>query len=108
MSKVFTATGWRSGSAGQPRGQTYGIRFGVVGRRLVQGRPSALTMELVAGPELVVPITPGFWKKCPEVRHREIGVWLRAQGRSLPWSIGDTPQFRVTCTATNRFRVELL
>ena len=102
MSDSFIASAWCNGSE---KHASYGIRFGVVGRKLVDGTPDRIRLTLLDGPVIDAPVTAGFWKKCPEVRHPEIGAWFCKIHLTLPWPAGAPHRFNVTKTRRNSFSV---
>lgn len=107
MNTTFTATAWRSAAGTKTSGVTYGLRFGINGRKLIEGHPTFVTLALHHGPTIQIEITPGFWERCPEIRDRRIGEWFRALNITLPWPHGKPHRFIVSRIATNSFKVEL-
>lgn len=105
MSATVTVTGWRSGAAAKETGVTYGVRFGSSGKVLVEGKPTHVQLRLAGGPVIDAKITPGFWRKCPEVRDRRIGSWLVAQGIVMPWPLGAPPRFAMNRIGKNEFSI---
>lgn len=103
MPDTFTASSWCNGFT--KRSVCYGMRFGVAGREFISGRPAHIRLALGGMPEFDVPLTPGFWKKCPEVRHHLIGVWFHKLKLKRPWPDGEPHRFHVTKVAANSFAV---
>lgn len=105
MTATFVASAWCSGF--KKKSVCYGLRFGVEGRKLLSGTPSSIRIKLVDASAFDAPLTPGFWKKCPELRHALIGDWFRKQGLLLPWPGGKPHRFFVTRIGLNSFSVEM-
>jgi len=98
-------SGWHGGYSGKKVGGTYGLRFGTLRHTLVEGRPATLELRLEGGESFAAKLTDGFWRHCPEVRHRAIRDWMIAQGISMPWPLGNSPRFPVERIGKNIFHV---
>ncbi len=92
------ASAWHGGYSSTSDG-TYGVRFRGDDRyAMVDGDRATVILRLSGRASAVtVDVTPGFWRKCPELRHREIGRWLRELGL-VPWPKGRPPKLRVSRT----------
>jgi hypothetical protein len=51
-----------------------------------------------------VPLSPSFWRHCPELRGKEITAWLKENG-FLPWPKGSPPRFDLLPLGGNRFQL---
>ncbi len=60
----------------------------------LQGRPAPIIVTSVR--------SRSFWGSCSELRSREIGMWLRDQGKA-PWPEGRPPTLILEHTKENRF-----
>ena len=90
------ATGWTNGQG------TYGIRVGIPNRKRYFD-PRWTTIELeIDGQWHVCQLTPGFWRRCPEIRHPAIRAWLQRKGL-IPWLAGQPPEVELTPIHENRF-----
>ena len=43
------------------------------------------------------PITPAFWRKCPQLRSAEIGRWMEKRG-DMPWPHRMPPHYEAELT----------
>lgn len=57
------------------------------------GRTAPVTVELTAS----------FWRRCTDLRHPDIGHWLRASGYA-PWPKGMPPQFVLESVEDRQFQ----
>lgn len=98
---------WNNGSH-RASGAGYGLRISRVDRdRHFRRDWSRVTVRLPGQDKpVVVNLTPSFWKNCTELRHKEIGRWLRASGFA-PWPKGDPPAFEMENMGGNAFRVSV-
>lgn len=87
-------------------GAGYGLRLDPTGRDAVFDRSwSEVTADLPNGVSgLRAPLSPSFWRDCPELRGAEIGKWLIGSGYSR-WPKGDPPAFTLTKLRGNHFKV---
>ena len=89
---------WASGSG------TFGIRIGNDNRdRYFRREWKQIEVEM-DGELHSIPLTAGFWKKCPEFRSPAIREWLRAR-RLLKWEKGSPPSFELISLGGARFRL---
>ena len=51
-----------------------------------------------------IELTPSFWRKCPEIRDKKIGEWMRERG-DIPWTKGSPPKYEAEMTS-NHLRVK--
>jgi hypothetical protein len=96
---------WKNGGS-QESGTTYGLRVGIPNRKEFfrrEWRVVSLIFEDAHDP-IEVEVTPGFWRKCPELRSKEIKTWL-ARIEKLTWPKGSPPQFRMEPLTDARFAV---
>ena len=79
-------TGWSNG------GEVYGVRVSTVDRDAHFDRQwKSVTLRL-DGRRVCVGITPSFWRCCTELRSKEIGEYMLANGLA-PWPKGKPPIF---------------
>ncbi len=104
---MVRATGWHSGvPAMDPAG--YGLRFSEQDRnRHFDKGWSEVIVEMEGETSTTVPLSPSFWRSCPELRSAEIGQWL-LDAQAAPWTKGSPPGIAVTPVADNRFAVRVL
>jgi len=93
------ATAWNDG------GTTYGISVGPANRdRYFQRGWSHIEVEM-DGQVHSIPLTGGFWNKCPEFRSPAVREWLRRH-RALEWPDRKPPVVELVPLGENRFRLE--
>ncbi len=101
----FKATAWNNGQHLRS-GAGYGLRIGAQNRdRFFGSGWNHVTLYLEGYDQTVsVNITSSFWRRCPELRSKDIGRWLIQNGYA-PWEKGDPPQFRITPRGKRAFDV---
>jgi hypothetical protein len=100
-------TAWRSGRFANPS-ITYGIRIGKEDReQYFQLRWTSITAEIEGGSTTELPLTRGFWRKCPEIRNPVFREWFTAQGL-IPWPDGSPPTFELEPVSGRHFRLSRL
>lgn len=100
----MTVTAWRSGTPTK-KSVTYGICIGAANRNHhFQREWHHITVETDDGSTVEVPVSEGFWHKCPEVRHPFFSVWFRKH-RLLPWRRGHPPTFDLELIGGSRFKL---
>ncbi len=101
----FTATGWTNGSG------TYGFRVQITDRTgFFKQSWSSVTLRLIGGSRSSTAhpnLTPSFWRKCPELRGKDIRNWL-FENSLAPWKYGSPPKFRVSPTDEGEFAVDII
>ena len=82
---------------------TYGIRVGKTNRDRYFRSLSSVRVQI---DEAVFdfPLSPSFWRNCPEFRGSEIGRWFR-ENQLAPWPKGHPPAFELIPLGGNRFRL---
>ncbi len=75
----------------------YGIRLRNDDRHVMVDRDQSLVVVRLKGRrgKLKVRVTPSYWRTCPELRHHEIGRWLKDLGLA-PWPKGHPPRLLVS------------
>jgi hypothetical protein len=92
------ANAWNNG------GTTYGISIGRKNRDVFfDQRWKEIEVE-IEGEFHRIPITEGFWNKCPEFRSPVIRQWL-ARHAALNWIKGKPPQAELVPLGGNQFRL---
>ena len=85
-------SGWHGGG----ENGMFGLRVSVKDRELFRGLPR-VNLELPGSHgksrRIRINLSPSFWRKCPELRSREIGEWMSERGdchprRRTPWPGG--------------------
>lgn len=100
------ATVWRGGGQSGGVYSTYGVRVGAANRDRYFS-PSWNEVEIeINGSYHRLPITPGFWNKCPEIRGSAIKEWLRGLNL-LRWPKGSPPELDLLPLDGRRFRLQL-
>lgn len=85
-------------------GTTYGVRVGSANRDAhFDRRWTEIELEL-DGKVYSIPISKGFWNKCPEVRSPMIREWLMRRGLT-EWPKGKPPRLELHPVSPNRFRL---
>jgi hypothetical protein len=99
------ATAWNDGRQATS-GAGYGLRISKVDRDNHFRREwEKVAVQLPDRDRpVMVDITPSFWRNCSELRHKEIGRWLRAN-ELAPWPKGRPPAFEMQPLANNQFQV---
>ena len=101
---TIPATAYAGGSKVTP---SYGLRVSRADRdRHFHTSWQSVALTLPNGTQVQAPITPGFWNKCSEVRHADIGRWFVAQGLA-PWPKGKPPRFDLAVLGPARFAVRV-
>jgi hypothetical protein len=95
---MMQVSAWHNGKG------TYGIDIGEVNRDRYFDRAWKAIQVEIDGEVHDLPLTPGFWVDCPEVRSSIIKDWLGRNGR-LPWPKYQPPHFELTPLGGNRFRL---
>ena len=63
------------------------------------------SVEIELDNRIVQPrLSPSFWKRCRELRGKEIGGWLKEKAL-IPWPEGKPPRFDLLPLSGNRFRL---
>lgn len=98
---------WNNGSH-RASGAGYGLRISRADRdKHFRREWDKVAVQLPGWDEpLMVNITPSFWRNCTELRHKEIGVWLRDNGFA-PWPKGQPPEFQMEPVGSRQFRVKV-
>lgn len=99
------ATAWNNG-AHHASGAGYGLKISKADRDRYFSSSWREVLVSLPGQKMpvVVELSPSFWKNCTELRHQEIGRWLRANGYA-PWPKGRPPKFEVQFKGNGRFEV---
>ena len=80
---AMLATAWKGQSFSYTNRIRYGPRVGCQNRdKYFQQWPS-VSIDFY-GRTVEVPLLPGFWKRCPELRHEQFGEWFK-ELELLPW-----------------------
>lgn len=95
-------TAWSNGSGG------YGFKIAEHDRdRFFDRGHPRVVLELTGQGEIVVALSPSFWRTCRELRSAQIGRWLRINGLA-PWPNGRPPKVLMEHAGDDRFTVRLL
>jgi antitoxin HigA-1 len=69
---------------------------------------SSIVIETEDGQRLEAPLTESFWGNCPELRYRQVGRWLQANGLARR-ADGNPPRFHLRQIGKeNRFRLTVV
>jgi hypothetical protein len=103
---MFTVTAWRNGPHGP--NTCYGLRVALNDRaHFFRHAWDTVHLQLPNRPDAAaIPLSPSFWRSCPELRGEAIGAWLRHTGMA-PWARHHPPRFVMRPTGNARFVVEL-
>jgi hypothetical protein len=84
---------------------TFGIRIGIENRQQYF-RPEwkSIILEISENSVIEPYLTPGFWRKSPDIRHPAFRKWFAEQGL-IPWHDGAPPDFELVPISENRFRL---
>ena len=106
--KNFFAKAWNNGQPKQT-GSGYGLRMSTYDRNwFFIPNWNTVTLNLASTGQssvVEVKVTPSFWKNCPELRNKEIGLWF-LENRWVPWPHGSPPRFQFTATGVGEFEVK--
>jgi len=83
---------------------TYGFLIGHPNRDKYFDRSWSDVVVEIDGEPVTFPLSPSFWRKCPEIRGRTIKAWLKKEGH-LGWPDGRPPKFELRPIGGNRFRL---
>jgi hypothetical protein len=100
------ATGWKNGSE-RASGAGYGLRLSVPNPKAAFSRAwQEVRIDLPTGQTIGVPLSPAFWRRCPELRSAAIGKLMLDRGLA-PWPYRQPPVFDLAPMGGNRFRLDL-
>lgn len=98
-------TGWSSGSPNNKTGSGYGIRLSRQDRdRWFERQWPSVTLHIEGRGTVDANLTSSFWRRCTELRHKEIGRFLLANGLA-PWPKGSPPRLRLERVKGRHFRL---
>lgn len=101
---MFQVTGWRNGPEGSD--VFYGLRVRPADRqRFFRRGWTNVRLHLPGHGVAVIPLSPSFWRSCPELRSEQIGRWLRAIG-AAPWRPHNPPRFWLQPAGDANFRID--
>lgn len=99
---TIPASAWAGGKT-----PSYGLRVSLADRdHHFDPAWQSAQLALPDGTQVIAPITPGFWNKCSEIRHADIGRWFVEQGLA-PWPKGEPPRFELRVLGPARFGVRV-
>lgn len=100
--------GWHNGKANNTTGGGYAIRIRPEDRdNYFRKRWSSVAVELDTGEVVDARLSPSFWRKCRQLRGRELGKWMLDHGLA-PWPKGKPPKFKLEPIGDRRFRLSRL
>jgi len=100
----FNSTPWTNGKPNHRTGSGFGLRIPKDIRETLF-QVDWKNIEISTGGKIFnVPITPGFWNKCNEIRSAEIGKWLIENGLDI-WPKGHPPKIKVRYNGGRRFTI---
>ena len=98
------AGGWW-GSPNNQTGGGYGIRISPQDREQYFDLAwASVTVVLDGQEEVTIKITSAFWRKCNELRSKQIGAWMLREGLA-PWPTGEPPRLKLEPQGDARFRL---
>jgi hypothetical protein len=100
------ATGWACGSITECGGGV-DIRVSHRYRDAHFDRAWGSVTVVADGRKIEVPLSSSFWRRCSELRSREIGAFLLSHGLA-PWPKGGPPRLELVPEGDGRFRLEKL
>jgi len=101
-------SGWSNGKANNRTGGGYGIKMSTKDRDHHFSKTwASVSVEIDNGEVLDIAPSPSFWRKCPELRRKEIGKWMLDHGLA-PWPKGQPPKFRLDQMGDRRFTLSCL
>jgi len=86
------------------RGGTYGIRISMQDRGIFKREWREVILLLDGKRRVRVRISDSFWRRCPELRSKHIGEWLREKGL-IPWPKGSPPKLILRHREDNIFEL---
>jgi len=89
-------TGWKA--------PTLGVRVGASNRAKYFSKDWEFVEVELDGVFHSITVSPGFWRKCPELRGSAIQTWLVKHGHA-PWPKGKPPKLELIRLGGNRFRL---
>lgn len=103
----MVVSGWFGGaSKAKPAG--YGVRITRRDRcEFFAPGTTAVTVDLDDGASTKVTLGPSFWRRCHELRSRDIGEWLLSNGLA-PWPKGSPPKLELEPISAEHFRLRRL
>ena len=104
-SRSVITSPWTNGSQNHKTGSGFGVKIPKGAMDMFQPKWTRVSIEL-GETEVDVPITPSFWRKCHELRSKDIGVWLIDNGLNK-WPSRMPPDIELTHLGGNRFRLSV-
>lgn len=103
--KKFIVSAWNSGNLNHNT-KSFGIRFRLKDRNSCFNKtPKKVLLSIEGSDFFTINLTSGFWNKCLEFKHLEIGLWFFKNG-IIPWIKGSPPKFNLTKLEENKFLLE--
>ena len=101
----FIVSAWNNGNLNYCN-KSFGVRFKLKDRNICFKKTHRNIMLSIEGNDFFsINLTQGFWNKCPEFKHKEIGLWFY-KNRIIPWKKGSPPKFHLTKVEEGKFLLE--
>ncbi|WP_299666059.1 hypothetical protein [uncultured Polaribacter sp.] len=98
----FEVSAWNSGNLNY-RSKSFGIRLKLKDRNLCFNEtPKNVLLSIEGNDFFTVNLTQGFWNKCPEFKHLEIGLCFFENGM-ISWEKENPPKFNLTKIDENKY-----
>ena len=94
--------GWNNGSPNNITGAGYGIKVNPKDRDKYFQKAWKEIIIILDDKEIKVNLSESFWKRCSELRKKEIGRWMIEKGIA-PWCKGNPPELELVPEKDNRF-----
>ena len=99
-------TAWNNGNW-HPSGAGYGIKIRPDDREQHFDRSwPDVRIQLEGNGTVTVRLSTSFWRACKELRKKEIGSWIQAQGLSS-WPSRQPPQFELMPLGSRNFKLSV-
>ncbi|MGC8775307.1 MAG: hypothetical protein ACP5R6_08645 [Chlorobaculum sp.] len=103
---TFITSPWTNGNQNHITGSGFGIRIPIEPYQKIFRRNWKHVVLIIDNNEVHVSITESFWRKCHEIRSKEIGLWLIKYSRNK-WPEGLPPEILVKYEGENRFTLNI-
>ena len=103
-------TAWSNGNPNNVTGSGYGIRIKKIDRdRYFSKSNPEIIIRISNGPVINAPLSKSFWRKCSEIRHKEIGKWIlhNINKGECRWEKGKPPVFLLEPLSGTEYKLSI-
>lgn len=96
---------WSNGKANEKTGSGYGLRIGKKNRDKYFSDNVEYSL-IIDNKKIKINITPGFYKECPEIRDKKIGMFL-IKNKLHKWKSGNTNSLNMIKVDDKTFEIKV-